>query len=527
MIDFRLASQEQMRRLDAEAGARPGQDAGILMERAARAACHLVLEQTIPGDAVGIVAGSGNNGADGLLLAALLAGAGRRVEVVQVAGRSGNGSALWRVQAARLAAAGVAVQPWPGPDGEGATRLKAALSACVLLVDALCGAGLAGPLEGPAAEAVAWMNRLNHTSILALDLPSGLHDRWRPGQPALRASQTLCFGLAKLCLYLPAARSLAGRIMVAGIGMTDGADTDWPRLMADDELPGLAPPVSVDIHKYQRGSVAILAGSDEYPGALELALRGALGSRAGMVHALAEPAVFGRLPGVPPEILRHGLAENAALAENLPRRLDAAAAGPGWGRSGQRAARLAELLSESRRRGFPVVLDADALHALAGLSPRPHAGLVLTPHLAELAALSGQPADGIAADPRPCLAELAERWGAVVHLKGPVAWIVSPEGGFWVYDGANPLLAQAGSGDVLTGITVAALAALVAAGVPNRTACLQAARLGCLCLARAGRTLGRAQGWAGSSALAGILPSVWSEISPVPLRGTEFIREAP
>jgi NAD(P)H-hydrate epimerase len=501
-------------------------DGGLaFMERAAEAARGLILA-TRPAGPVVILAGSGNNGGDALALARLLAAAGLEQSVWHIPGPSGRTSANWRVQADRLAAAGIAPKLY-GVEGDAV--LEARLAGAALVVDGIAGIGQSGRLEGLPARAVAALNRRpGRAAVLALDLPSGLHDGWRAGDPAVRADRTLCFDHPKLCLYRPAARPFAGEILVAGIGFPaawSGTDFGTPvGLLLDGDLPGMLPAIPPDSHKFGRGSLAILAGSRRYPGAALLAARAAARSRAGMVRLLADPELADALLPVAGELLLAPLDPVLPLDADALDRTDAVVAGPGWGRGPERPRQLAALFGAATERNIPLVLDADGLHALARLpAPPSHAGLILTPHPGELAALAGSAVGEILDDPAPVLEATARRYGATVLLKGAVSWIADPDGGMVVLDAANPALAQAGTGDVLAGVMGAALAGLTRAGSPAENRCRSAARAACLVLARAGRELVRSVGWGSSSELVQILPRAWADIDPPELRGTNWL----
>jgi NAD(P)H-hydrate epimerase len=524
-MDRQLPDAAASRERDRLACAAAGDGGLAFMERAAEAACGLILADRLAGPVV-VLAGGGNNGGDALALARLMAASGLEPEVWHIPGPSGRTSTNWRVQAGLLEVSGIITKVFG--DGTG-PALEASLATAGLIVDGIAGIGQSGPLEGAPARVVRLLDGLaGRAPVLALDLPSGLRDGWRAGELAVRADRTICFDHPKRCLYQPSARPFAGEILVAGIGFPaawSGTDDGTPvGLLLDSDLPGLLPAIPPDSHKFGRGSLAVLAGSRRYPGAALLTAGAAARSRAGMVRLLADPDLASALLPVAGELLVEPLDPGRPPDAAALGRADAAIAGPGWGRGPERPGQLAALFAALAERDIPLVLDADGLHALARLpTPPAHAGLILTPHAGELAALAGTAVAEILDDPAPVLSGVARRYGATVLLKGAVSWIAGPDGAIDVLDAANPALAQAGTGDVLAGVMGAVLAGLTRSGKPAENRCRNAARAACLVLARAGREMVLSVGWGSSRELVQVLPRVWAEIDPPALRGTVWL----
>lgn len=234
-----------------------------------------------------------------------------------------------------------------------------------------------------------------------------------------------------------------------------------------------------DAHKGTFGSVLAVAGSASYRGAAALAVEGALRTGAGIVTlASVEPvlaAVAARLPecclcpceagaegGISPQNIEHIRRQKASVL----------LAGPGLGYTAQSVARAAETraLVKTLLPGFSgsAVLDADGLNAAAQLLaegktlPHPAGELIVTPHPGEMARLTGLSAAQINADRENTACQYAEKWNAVVVLKGCRTVVAAPDGRACVNPTGNPGLARGGSGDVLAGMT----AALLACGLP-------------------------------------------------------------
>ena len=235
------------------------------------------------------------------------------------------------------------------------------------------------------------------------------------------------------------------------------------------------PPRPRDSHKGTFGAVLAVAGSAYYRGAALLAAEGALRTGAGIVTlASVEPVLAAAVARLPECCLCPCIAgaDGGISPESIPRiqrqKATALLLGPGLGGTAQSAARAAETrtLVQELLPGFAgsAVLDADGLNAAAQLLaegkafPHPAGELILTPHPGEMARLTGLSAAEINADREGIAQQYAEKWNAVVVLKGSRTVIASPDGRVCVNPTGNPGLARGGSGDVLAGMTAALLA---------------------------------------------------------------------
>ena len=200
----------------------------------------------------------------------------------------------------------------------------------------------------------------------------------------------------------------------------------------------------------------VIGGSVGLTGAPILCAEGALRSGAGLVSVAVPKAVYSMVARkAPAEIMVH---PRSALPVLL-RKADVIALGPGLSRTPQARQLVRRLLSRTRQ---PMVIDADGILALKGMkSLRRSAGIVITPHPGEMAALLGSTAHAVQADRKKIAVKTAKRLGAVVVLKGHHTVIASPEGKSFVNVTGNPGMATGGSGDVLTGI----IAALIGQGL--------------------------------------------------------------
>lgn len=367
---------------------------------------------------------------------ALLGGTyGRRVVVV--AGKGNNG-ADGRSAARRLIARGVRVEVLD------ATDAPPALPPCDLVVDAAYGTGFHGEYQAPATAA----------PVLAVDIPSGVSGlTGEVSGRAHRAAATVTFAAFKPGLLLEPGRSLAGPVTVADIGL-DVGDARVGVVERDDVAAWL-PPRAVDAHKW-RAAVLAVAGSPGMTGAAHLVAGAAQRAGAGMVR-LGTPGLPDD-PGRPVECVgvalpSRGWAEDALAAAD---RAHSLVLGPGLGTTDATSSGIRGVLAGC---DLPAVVDGDGLTALgteAADVVRARGGpTVLTPHDGEAARLSG-------AAPGPdrlgAARALAATTGAVVLLKGPVTVVADPRGEVRVVTTGDARLATAGTGDVLSGIVGALLA---------------------------------------------------------------------
>ena len=448
-----LYRAEQVRALDRAAIEGHGIPGRELMERAGRAAYELLCRRWPGTPAVTVLAGLGNNGGDGYVIARLALADGLRVRVLQLGdpARNGGDAALaladWR-------AAGGTLEPFEGlanPLGERPG----------VIVDALFGTGLDRPITGVWAEAVAAIDAAR-APVLALDIPSGLHaDTGAVLGTAVRAAATLSFIGLKQGLFTGAGPDYCGDIHFSGLGVparvyaTQVAAArrhDW------GAWSGRIGPRRRAAHKGDFGHVLVIGGAPGMSGAARLAGEAALRAGAGLVTVATHPDHAAFLNLGRPELMVSAVADPQALAPLLAR-ADVVAVGPGLGR-GDWGRGLWEAVRAGAR---PLVVDADALNLLAESvsagSPAVNPAWVLTPHPGEAARLLGSTTAEIAADRFQAARALAQRYGGVAVLKGAGTLVqgstLRPPA---VCTDGNPGMATAGSGDVLTGVIAALLA---------------------------------------------------------------------
>lgn len=465
-----IYSTRQVRELDAYAIRELGIPGYTLMKRAGEAALRMLRTRWPTAHAIAVVCGGGNNGGDGYVLARFARAAG--LEVV----------ALAASDPARLAGdARIAFEDYVAGGAEVRTFDAAALAGVDVVVDALLGIGLTGPVREDAARVIGAINAAGHP-VFAIDVPSGLcSDTGHALGSAVRADGTITFIGLKTGLFLGEGPELCGSVFFDDLEV---APPDRPGLtptltrILESELPRALPRRPRASHKGIFGRVLIVGGGDGMPGAARLAGEAALRVGAGVVKVGVAPESVMAVAAGRPELMVYGLRSAQDLAP-LMGWADVVAIGPGLGQDGWARALAAACFAGDR----PLIIDADALSLLAERVERGRANWILTPHPGEAARLIGCGTAAIQADRLGALRQIVERFGAIAVLKGAGTLIGGPAHVPGICERGNPGMAAPGMGDVLTG-AIAGIEAQI--GDP-----WVAARVGVLAHALAGDAEGR------------------------------------
>lgn len=437
---------------------------GIDLMRAAAASAERVVRGRFPrARRIAVVCGSGNNGGDGHEVARLLVLHGREARIVRVAARAAAGDAKTTLDDA--IAAGVVVDE--RPDGE----LADVLGGADLVIDALLGTGASGAPTGAAERAITAIREAG-APVVALDVPSGVDASTGevPGA-AVHADATVAFHGDKLGLRIAPGRELAGRIVVAPIGIPPEAPVPAAAVGVRDGrtlLPGRTSGGS----KYDAGAVLVVGGSVGMAGAPALVAAAALRAGAGVVTALVPEAVQPTVAGELREAMVRPLPSHRPDLE-IERYADRARCvvlGPGIGREPEAEAIVQAAVALDR----PLVVDADALWWVArdpSVLRARTAPTIITPHAGEAARLLGIASEEIGRQRLRSARRLVEKTGAVALLKGADTLVLAPDGRLGVRLDDCAALATAGSGDMLAGV----IGACVARGADAWTAAIAGA----------------------------------------------------
>ncbi len=449
---------------------------GALMQRAAAglaARCALLLGGPY-GARVTLLVGAGDNGGDALFAGARLARRGARVDAILIRPERAHGGGL-----AALRVAGGSVTDWP----------VRSVAAADLVIDGLLGIGGSGGLRNDAAQLVK-LAAEQAGLVVSVDLPSGVDaDTGElPGEHVV-ADATVTFGTRKVALVVDPAAGAAGRVEAVDIGLAPYLPKPPVELLEPADVRALLPVPARETDKYARGVVGVVAGSGQYSGAAVLSSGGAVRGGAGMVRYVGPDDVVRAVQGRWPETVAG------------PGRVQAWVIGPGLGTDAGGGRMLGKALSD----GVPVVVDADGLRFLPQRLDVP---AVLTPHAGELARMLDTTREEVEARRLHHATRAANRWNAVVTLKGSTTLVVTPDGQVRANPTGTPALATAGSGDVLAGLT----GALLGAGL----APIDAASVAAYVHGVAGQLATRSTAYPSATTILDILPEALHRLSDRP-----------
>ena len=430
-----LVTCAEMKSAEEAAFAR-GVQAEDLMEQAGRGVAEIVRQFHPKPGLCSVFCGKGHNAGDALVAARYLSGWGWELDL------------RFAYPAASLSAlAAKKLKQLPGiPKGSSVVNSKR------IILDGLLGIGARGEPRGEVAESIRSLNRLRRDEgawVLAIDLPSGLDgDTGLPASNCVQADLTATIACVKTGLVADAATNVVGRLAIVPLEQLRSCDSGVWRMATSETLKGWLPARPFDLHKGDCGRVGILAGSPGFLGAARLCSAAAVHAGAGLVTVLAKRETAQSLAiSCFPEVMVRSV---GSYREVHDMRFDSLAIGPGLGLE-----HAGELLAVMREAVQPVVVDADALNALARdvtvlrecAGPR-----LLTPHPGEMERL--YPQEGRIR--QQWLDDfLATGYPTTLLLKGARTLVGDARGERFINTTGNPGMASGGMGDVLTGVCAA------------------------------------------------------------------------
>ncbi|WP_408071275.1 NAD(P)H-hydrate dehydratase [Butyrivibrio sp. JL13D10] len=484
-----VVSAAEMKRCDKTTISHFGIPQDVLMERAALSICKYVKRALPPSGKVLILAGSGNNGGDGIAAARILVQEGITVTLMLVnhslheKGAGSKRTSACNTQLKIALSYGVNVIDF------NTATLNTEIKKSNVIVDAMLGIGCTRNLEGDYLSAVCEINYAREDFdekapyVIAADIPTGINaDTGQVQGQAICADETVTFGFLKMgCAFYPGA-SHSGIIHIVNIGITEAGFLDeapeFKYIDIDDNndfAKKLLPPRNPAGNKGSFGKVLVVAGSKKISGACIMAAESCLRSGAGMVKIFTEKTNLAAIQTLLPEAMTDIYSDEAfeskfeaeltEYSEMLSKSLewcDAIVCGPGIGKGSAGKSLLETILKNGKK---PLILDADALNIIAEdekirkLTCEYNGEVIMTPHLAEFSRLIGKNIH----DCRICLIQeaikLAKEFHASIICKDARSIITDGERNFINISG-NDGMATAGSGDVLAGL----LGALVVSG---------------------------------------------------------------
>lgn len=450
-----------------EADRRTTEDVGVpsivLMENAGRQVL-IAIEATFDDAAslrYAILCGKGQNGGDGFVVARAMLERGITASVFLV-GRDVDvrGDARTNLQIL----SNLSVDVVEIADGTAWELHAPAVLAADVIVDAIVGTGLKGPVAGLVESIVDDLNA-SDTPVVSIDLPSGLDasDAHVPG-PAIEATLTVTFGAPKIPHVLPPAEHHIGSLVIADIGIPQSVITQvegpWIELLTKDGMRRHVNPRAAESQKGDYGRILVVAGSLGKTGAAHLTAMAALRSGAGLVTIATPRSCVPILAGLGVEYMTLGLDETPegqlafeGVDPVVDFDADVIVLGPGLGRGPSTSAFVHAVIE---RAGVPVIVDADALFAFAGdtdhLQGRDDVAIIITPHPGEMARLLDVGVDDVQAHRLEVARDFATARQLHVVLKGHRTVIASPDGRLSLNMTGNAGMATGGTGDVLSGM---------------------------------------------------------------------------
>ena len=447
---MKVLTAEQMRQVDRRT-IEMGIPGIVLMENAGYRVVELLAEKFAPlaAQRIAILCGKGNNGGDGMVVARQLftrfkAGALHVVLLAAPDELKGDAAQNYRM----LQVCGCPV----------AREIPAEARLATIVVDALLGTGINGPAAGAMLDAIREINSgFPLAKVVAVDIPSGMpSDSGRPLGEQARADYTVTFTAPKLAHALAPNCDALGELRVAAIGsppdLYEGDAAIWLSLVQPAMFRRVLAPRERAGHKGSYGHVLALAGSRGKTGAAAMCGMAALRAGAGLVTVASEESAIPVIAGHAPEMMTEPLAAGC-LSDGVARvaeKKDVIAIGPGLGADPEIVALVRRAFAEFAQ---PMVVDADALNALAGTAWAGGGKLrVLTPHPGEMARLAGRTTAEISADRVAAAHGLATDRRVIVVLKGERTLIAFPDGRVWINPTGTPAMGTGGTGDILTGM---------------------------------------------------------------------------
>jgi NAD(P)H-hydrate epimerase len=471
---MKVFTAQQMRDFDKAAGEQYGVPSLVLMENAALRVVEFLEAKFAPLNEkkIVILCGKGNNGGDGFAIARNL---GFKAEVFLLQSpESIKGDAEINFKICKLVGPGVvdmnALEDW---------KVKDFMRTCWqsdILIDAVLGTGFSGEFRGSLTELLPGLEGMKSNphyrgKVVSVDVPSGTNsDTGQIAENCVDADYTITLAAPKRGTFVREGLEKFGEIWVGALGVPEGLFTDAVtncEIIDLDFARATLPTRPIDAHKGDAGRALIIGGSFGMSGAVALASKAALNSGAGLCIAAIPEKI---LPSFAASILEATsyplpcddsgkLLESAA--DELPelwKNVQVVAIGPGISRS-EGALKLVQRVV--RECPVPLVIDADALHALPAIASEVQkrgADTILTPHPGEMGALMDLSAKEVNAARFEVAIDCAKKYGAFVVLKGARSLVATPDGRVFVNLTGNPGMATGGSGDVLTG-TIAGLLA--------------------------------------------------------------------
>lgn len=410
-----------------------GLSAEVLMEHAAMGMAEYIEEHYSDKKSIIIVAGSGDNGADGMALARLLQ---FHLESIKLYIPFGTKSDMSKLQESRAKSVGY-------------VDIVDSLSQSDIIVDALFGAGLNRPLDEQAESLIDEMNDLSGVKI-ACDIPSGISNDGKIYSSAFCADVTITMGAMKELLFFDYSKDLAGDIVRVDLGVRYNQYTkDMPvasYLLTREDMELPSRDFAMDVHKGSFGHAAVLCGN--HVGAGVIAGMSASRFGAGLVTLVSQSPIQS-----PPHLMQ---------SNEIPQKCTAIAVGMGLGGFFDNEFLQKNIID----RHTPIVLDADSFYMadLLSIVEQKNREIVLTPHPKEFASLwkilfsEELTTQDVQANRFSLARKFSQKYPHITLLLKGANTLIIQEDKIYINPLGDARLSKGGSGDVLSGLIVSLLA---------------------------------------------------------------------
>ncbi|MFS0614193.1 NAD(P)H-hydrate dehydratase [Lederbergia ruris] len=465
-----VAGQKEMQAMDRYTMEHIGLPGTVLMENAgARIVEEIVASTPHPNPRIMILVGGGNNGGDGLVIARRLFDLGLKPIVcllVDPTRMKGDAKVHWNVYKNRGF-------PIFNVYKEDLDKLRDKISQVDIIVDAILGTGVRGPVREPLAKIIEIVNQsANKKTIISVDIPSGVSsDDGSVEGGAIQATETISFVFPKKGFFLQDGPQYIGKWKTVDISVPPSIvanlGLNMPRLLTESLIQASLPKRPGGGHKGTFGHVLVLGGSRSYVGAPLFAAKAAFCTGAGLVTLAVPENIYPLIAGQNPEYLYLPLSEKAGhladqaidLLSTRVAQFNTIALGPGIGRFLHGEMWMESLFSILT--GQSVVIDADALYLMRNQLDLLHTyegDIILTPHPGEMATMLKSSIQDVEKNRLEIAENFAKEHRIYLVLKGHRSIIATPDGRTFINPHGHDALSKGGSGDVLTGMIASFLA---------------------------------------------------------------------
>lgn len=452
-----IVTAEEMYEIDKWTTESFGLDEKILMENAGRAAALNIIRHISCEQRILVLAGGGNNGGDGFVIARTLAGLGYAVHVIQagpdekIAGAAAYHKHLYVKSEGKL------------EHLEDMQMVRKRIMAADALIDSMLGIGVKGEPKAPFDQIITWINE-SPATVFSIDIPSGV-PAGEGNLPfsGVEADVTVIIEAPKPSAFVQRTASYYGKREIVSIGIPPVIieDKSSCRLWQEVDVRNSLPQRDPYSHKGTHGKGIVAGGALDMPGSITLSTAAALRAGAGLITSAVPEEIIPLVAAHVKEATYKALkSENGRIASSAPvdtAGFDAVAIGMGMGRDDAAGMFTRKLLAEAE---IPVLIDADGLFHIKDnlevVKEREHP-TILTPHPGEMAMLTGLSIKEILTSPFRVSKEFALENNVHLLLKGAFTTVTSPDGNQFVNTTGNAGLAKGGSGDALSGILLAML----------------------------------------------------------------------